>query len=258
VALTNRQIERYSRQIIVEGFGGVAQERLLASRVLLISNYAEAEALLAYLVGAGVGKIYLCANIDEARGDTIIARMRDLNSDSFVVIGDALAADELNVDLAIAIVGDHDTLSRARALCDRMSNFALVLARLDVPAKLAVIPSRPPCLQCANAGELLAPVGSPADNAGFIEMLAALEAPGETAGFEMPRHSSFCGRLLRHGDWGRDRVVRLVRRDKAHRLMVCRMTFAVRGLTAGVKFVKYRPKRSLDFRGRKVKPRKSN
>jgi len=48
------------------------------------------------------------------------------------------------------------------------------------------------------------------------EMLAALEAPGETAGFEMPRHSSFCGRLLRHGDWGRDRVVRLVRRDKAH------------------------------------------
>jgi hypothetical protein len=165
VALTNRQIERYSRQIIVDGFGGVAQERLLASRVLLISNYAEAEALLAYLVGAGVGKIYLCANIDEARGDTIIAQMRDLNSDSFVVIGDALAADELNVDLAIAIVGDHDT-----------SNLALVLARLDVPAKLAVIPSRPPCLQCANAGELLAPVGSPADNAGFIEMLAALEA----------------------------------------------------------------------------------
>ena len=176
MALTNRQIERYSRQIIVEGFGGVAQERLLASRVLLISNYADAEALLAYLVGAGVGKIYLCANIDEARGDTIIARMRDLNSDSFVVIGDALAADELNVDLAIAIVGDHDTLSRARALCDRMSNFALVLARLDVPTKLAVIPSRPPCLQCANAGELLAPVGSPAANAGFIEMLAALEA----------------------------------------------------------------------------------
>jgi hypothetical protein len=176
VALTNRQIERYSRQIIVDGFGGVAQERLLASRVLLISNYADAEALLAYLVGAGVGKIYLCANIDEARGDTIIARMRDLNSDSSVIIGDALAADELNVDLAIAIVGDHDTLSRARALCDRMSNFALVLARLDVPAKLAVIPSRPPCLQCANSGELLAPVGSPADNAGFIEMLAALEA----------------------------------------------------------------------------------
>jgi hypothetical protein len=51
-----------------------------------------------------------------------------------------------------------------------------VLARLDVPAKLAVIPSRPPCLQCANAGELLAPVGPSADNAGFIAMLAVLES----------------------------------------------------------------------------------
>jgi len=47
------------------------------------------------------------------------------------------------------------------------------------------------------------------------EMLAALEAPGDAAGFDMPRHSSFCGRMLRHGDWARDRVVRLVRRDKA-------------------------------------------
>jgi hypothetical protein len=175
VALTNRQIERYSRQIIVEGFGGVAQERLLASRVLLISNY-DAEAVLAYLVGAGVGKIYLRANLDEAGGDTILARMRDLNSDSAVVIGDAAAANELNVDLAIAIVGDDAALSRARALCDRMSNFAIVIGRLDFPAKLAVIPSRPPCLQCANSGELLAPVGPLADNTAFIAMLAALEA----------------------------------------------------------------------------------
>jgi glycosyltransferase involved in cell wall biosynthesis len=47
------------------------------------------------------------------------------------------------------------------------------------------------------------------------EMLAALENPGEAAGFDMPRHSTFCGRLLRHGDWGRDRVLRLVRRTKA-------------------------------------------
>ncbi len=48
------------------------------------------------------------------------------------------------------------------------------------------------------------------------EMLAALSDPGDAAGFDMPRHSSFCGRFLRHGDWGRDRVVRLVRRSRAH------------------------------------------
>jgi molybdopterin/thiamine biosynthesis adenylyltransferase len=182
VALTNRQIERYSRQIIVDKFGGVAQERLLTSRVLLIANYADAEAVLAYLVGAGVGNIDLRSDLDIAARGTIIARMRDLNSDSTVVIGDAAAADIMKIDLAIAIVDDDATLVRARALRDRASNsadrprFGTVLARLDVPARLAVIPSRPPCLQCANAGELLAPVGPPAYNAGFIAMLAVLEA----------------------------------------------------------------------------------
>jgi molybdopterin/thiamine biosynthesis adenylyltransferase len=176
VALTNRQIERYSRQIIVEGFGGVAQERLLASRVLMISNYADAEAVLAYLVGAGVGNIYLRSDLDVAPRDTITARMRDLNSDSTVVIEDVAATDIANIDLAIAIVGDDTTLARVRALYDLPSNIALVLARLDAPAKLAVIPSRPPCLQCANAGELLAPVGPPTDNDGFVAMMAALEA----------------------------------------------------------------------------------
>jgi molybdopterin/thiamine biosynthesis adenylyltransferase len=176
VALTNRQIERYSRQIIVDKFGGVAQERLLASSVLLISNRADAEVVLAYLVGGGVGSIDLRSDLDIAARDRITDRMRDLNSDSVVVMGDTAEADVVNADLMIAIVGDDATLARTRALYDRLSDSALVIARLDVPAKLAVIPSRPPCLQCANSGELLAPIGSRVENAGFIAMLAALEA----------------------------------------------------------------------------------
>jgi hypothetical protein len=176
VALTNRQIERYSRQIIVDRFGGVAQERLLTSRVLLTANYADAEGVLAYLVGAGVGNLYLHANLDLVARHTITDRMRDLNSDSSVVIGDTAAADIADADLAIAIVGDDAMLARVRALDGHASNIALVIARLDVPSKLAVVPSRPPCLQCANDGELIAPVGPRADNAGFVTMLAALEA----------------------------------------------------------------------------------
>jgi hypothetical protein len=39
-----------------------------------------------------------------------------------------------------------------------------------------VIPSRPPCLRCANAGELLASTGSRIENVGFVAMLATLEA----------------------------------------------------------------------------------
>ncbi len=44
------------------------------------------------------------------------------------------------------------------------------------------------------------------------EILAALQNPGSFVAFEMPRFSSFCGRILRHGDWSRDRVLRLFRR----------------------------------------------
>lgn len=176
VALTNRQIERYSRQIIVEKFGGVAQERLLAARILLIANYADAEPTLAYLVGAGVGNLYLHAKLDSPVRERVIEAMRDLNSDSTVVIGDAASFDSTNVDLALSIMGDEAALEPARALSDRPSDSALVIARLDSPAKLAVIPSRPPCLRCANGGELLAPFGPRSDNAGFITMLAALEA----------------------------------------------------------------------------------
>jgi glycosyltransferase involved in cell wall biosynthesis len=47
------------------------------------------------------------------------------------------------------------------------------------------------------------------------ELLQALDNPGPHAAFDMPRHSSFCGRTLRHGDWARDRVVRLCRRARA-------------------------------------------
>jgi glycosyltransferase involved in cell wall biosynthesis len=44
------------------------------------------------------------------------------------------------------------------------------------------------------------------------EILATIENPGAHAAFHIPRWSSFCGRRLRHGDWGADSVIRLYRR----------------------------------------------
>jgi hypothetical protein len=188
VALTNRQIERYSRQLIVPGFGGAAQERLLAARVLLLGDCADTS-VLAYLVGAGVGQIDLCADLDPSARDTIIARMRDLNPDSTIRV--APESGGLDYDLALAIVGDDSTLDQARALFDRSAgltdsfasrfgpNSGIIFARLDQLARIAVIPRRPPCPRCAGAADLLAPLASidrRADNAGFIASLVALEA----------------------------------------------------------------------------------
>ncbi len=59
MTLTDAQIDRYSRQIIVPHIGGRGQERLLAARILLAGDARDIEAPLAYLVGAGVGSIVL-------------------------------------------------------------------------------------------------------------------------------------------------------------------------------------------------------
>jgi glycosyltransferase involved in cell wall biosynthesis len=56
---------------------------------------------------------------------------------------------------------------------------------------------------------------------------AALDS-GKADGYEIPRRSSFCGRMMRHSGWFPDRVLRLFRRDKGrftddlvHERVVC-------------------------------------
>jgi molybdopterin/thiamine biosynthesis adenylyltransferase len=232
VALTNRQIERYSRQLIVKDFGGVAQERLLAARILLLGDYADTS-VLAYLVGAGVGQIDLYADLDPPASDAVIARMRDLNPDSTVRTRPRVAPDRIaqdreaqdidlgdlgEFDLALVLAGDDATINQARSVYERPDkiaanlagtsgrnlsqnfphifwqkltqnlppNLPIVLARLDLPPRIAVIPRPPPCPRCASVGDLLAPVGVCADNAGFVASLAALEAIKLLAGFAAP------------------------------------------------------------------------
>lgn len=57
--LTEEQIERYSRQIILPEIGGVGQRKLLETRVLVIGCGGLGSPCAFYLAGAGVGKIGL-------------------------------------------------------------------------------------------------------------------------------------------------------------------------------------------------------
>jgi molybdopterin/thiamine biosynthesis adenylyltransferase len=172
MALSDSQIERYSRQIIVPEVGGHGQERLLASRFLICGEAGDIEPVLAYMVGAGVGKIFLHIGSEKSRIDLTIAEMRALNPDTKVIS----ACDFSDpADLVVILAGSAESVNLARKLAAVPRSQMLILARLDIPGKIAVMTKTPPCPSCADA-DLLAPVAARAESAGFIAMAAAVEA----------------------------------------------------------------------------------
>jgi hypothetical protein len=171
--LTNSQIDRYSRQIIVPKVGGVGQERLLASRLMIVGGVGGIEPVLAYLVGAGVGTIFLRVPAgDIAAFASVTAAMRDLNPDVTIQVASETPD---HVDLVFALASNSDALENVRGFCSMRWNTPMVFARLDSHAKVAVLPSRPPCSVCADC-DLLAPFEKRGENAGFVAMIAAVEA----------------------------------------------------------------------------------
>ena len=170
MTLTDAQIDRYSRQIIVPHIGGRGQERLLAARILLVGDARDIEAPLAYLVGAGVGTILLKLSGDQAA----FTEKRDLNADVSVTIDDGSKS---RADLALVIIGS----SAARKIAEEIANDrdvrALVIARLDAPGKIVVVPD-PRGPQTAEAQ-----FGARAEAADFIGMLATSEAFKLIAGY---------------------------------------------------------------------------
>jgi hypothetical protein len=174
MALTNQQIDRYSRQIIVSGMGGLGQERLLGSRLMLAGSIGAIEPVLAYMVGAGVGAIRVrTGGSDSAALKRLADRMRGLNSDvavdCFAGEPDGLSLDGLSLIMVLAAEAEDPGIVRGLR---NQSDTPLLFARLDTPARIAIFPSYPPCPVCADA-DLLAPLADRAEIANFVAMAAA-------------------------------------------------------------------------------------
>src|SRR5579863_6858215 len=111
MTLTDAQIDRYSRQIIVPHIGGRGQQSLLAARILLAGDARDIEAPLAYLVGAGVGSIVLKL----PAGQTASTETSGQNSDVSVTVSDKSQG---RFDLALVIVGS----AAAKKIADEIAN----------------------------------------------------------------------------------------------------------------------------------------
>jgi hypothetical protein len=172
VALSNQQIDRYSRQIIVPGIGGAGQERLLASHLVIAGGSTDIEAALAYMTGAGVGRISVAITDPSPDQAELIARMSRLNPDvSIASVGEP----PRDTTLVIALVGSGVALERIQPFRARDRTAAVVFARLDTPSKIAVGPSPLPCPLCAGT-DLLADFSRRSEEAAAIAMVAAAEA----------------------------------------------------------------------------------
>jgi molybdopterin/thiamine biosynthesis adenylyltransferase len=106
VGLTEPQIQRYARHVLLPDVGGVGQARLLAAavRVELDADFAGAVAAATYLAAAGVGTIVLAG--DAARAVTaqdVVGGVALGEDDLGSPVGDALAArlEAINPDVRV-------------------------------------------------------------------------------------------------------------------------------------------------------------
>ena len=183
--LTDAQIERYSRQIIVPHLGGRGQERILASRIVIAGDARDIETPLAYLVGAGVGTINVRLTDGRSSFSKKIPAMHESNPDVRVSVADGPLG---RVDLALLLVGSEAARKLADEIGEDREVRALVIARLDAPGKIAIAPdTHGPRIADAS---MLASVGARAEAADFVAMLATAEAFKLLAGYgENPSRS---------------------------------------------------------------------
>jgi hypothetical protein len=169
MGLNDRQIDRYSRQIIVAG--GIAQERLLSARIAVAGDADDVGPVLDYLAGAGVGRINLHLTGDAAACERLKAHARDLNPDVTAEAGVPIR--EKFTSALLLLIGNSDAIAMAAQLVTATCNSPAIVGRLDWPARITILP--PSRIDAANELKLFAPFSHRDGNGDLVAMVSATE-----------------------------------------------------------------------------------
>lgn len=127
--LTDTQIERYSRQIILPEVGGIGQEKLLAARVLVVGAGGLGATAAVYLAAAGVGTLGI---VDDDRVELANLQRQVLYSMATVGRGKAESARSalalLNPDCAVRA---HAQRLDATSAADLIAPYEIVVDAAD-------------------------------------------------------------------------------------------------------------------------------
>ena len=114
MALSDDQLDRYARHIILREIGGGGQQKLLRSKVLIVGAGGLGSPLALYLAAAGIGTIGMQRQIAHGTADIGTEKVKSaakaiarLNPDVRVIDH----GERLNVANAAAIIGDYDLIT---------------------------------------------------------------------------------------------------------------------------------------------------
>ena len=174
--LSNEELERYSRQLCIPGFGEAGQERLRAARVAIVGLGGLGSAVMHYLAGAGVGELgladtgpvelsnlhrqfaYSSADVGALKTERAAARARALNPAVKVSAREGWL-DEGSLPGFLAgydYVADCSDNFRTRAAvnraCVELGKPCVFGAVYQLEGQVAVFSPGGPCLECLVPG----------------------------------------------------------------------------------------------------------
>ncbi|MFH0822257.1 MAG: HesA/MoeB/ThiF family protein [Pseudomonadota bacterium] len=214
-------MERYARQMILQGFGTEGQERLSRARVLILGAGGLGSVCAQYLVRAGIGRLTL---IDKGRVD-----LPDLNRQLLYCTGDVGASKVVvasrllrSINPEVEVLGIEaeidpkrlpKLISQADVVVDGLDSFPTRMMANEACCKegktfvhggvlgfrgiaAVAVPGKGPCLQCIYHGHDLTPVGTPLPVLGPIPGIIGCVQAIETINILTGTGPSLLGRLL--------------------------------------------------------------